>query len=133
MGLINANISSGTDGSIVATIHEKWVVEVWDVSKVRSAGKWNIGPKRLTDILEITFDTEPLAAMEAARRKDEQIADNQKLLDDYANRMEDFVIDLTTDDREPIESMYYTCTYHPVKYLLTMNPNGTYNTLIYKF
>lgn len=102
------------------TIHEKWLIEIWDKGK-------------LQDIIETPYDTEPLASIECARKLDEQQKDNQSLLDNYAERLEAFVMDETTEDREPVEIPPYTFKYIAKKYLVTMLPDGRYRQLIYEF
>lgn len=106
------------------TIHEKWVIEYWGMGKN--------GPK-LEDIAEKPFDTEALANIEVARLIDEQKKDNQKLIDNYAEQLAEFVMDETTDDREPCYPILYNTKFIARKYLLTMLPDGRYNDLIYEF
>lgn len=126
--IINANLCPNElrpEWSDYFTVHEKWLIEYW--------GRTKGGKPNLEDIAERPFDTEPLALAEVARLIDEQKKDNENALDNYAERLKEFVMDETTDDREPAYPLLYNTKFIAKKYLVTLLPDGRYNTLIYDF
>lgn len=100
-------------------IFERWLIEVWLKGK-------------LCDVMEITYDTEALAQTECLRLIDEQKNDNLKSLNDYEEKLKSFVMDETTEDREPPCPPQYAYEYIPKKYLCTMTKDNRYHTLIYE-
>lgn len=102
-------------------IFEKWLIEVWG---------WKFGKPNLQDIIEFPYDTEPLALQECVRRRDEDLRDNKSSLEAYAERLQCFVMDETTEDREPHYPDMINLKYIPKKYLVTMRTDGMYCTIL---
>lgn len=114
--LLNSKICNGC---MVFEIHEKYVVEILKDGK-------------LMDIIEFPYDTLQEASDECRRRYKEDDEDNEKMNDRYAGNLQAFVMDETTEDREPVRPRLLKYVYQPKKYLLTMADDGRYETLIYE-
>lgn len=97
---INNMILIYTEAEVEPIYTRKWFVEIH--TRNRHTQKYS-----LIDIVEPGYNTKEEAQTICDEMKEEQKKDNNQLMDKYTERMKSFLMDETTEDREPILIQYH--------------------------